>query len=301
MREWLKGVRARLRLVLEFARDWRRYERYSAPASHLLTSQSDARHIECQLTKDYHRVEKGLALATPKRPFGTDVAKRLTRVGALATQEPPAPYASYAQDALTALTRWNASGDVDSTIAPEAPAPSPAGASGVLTERRSIRHFDVTRPVGRDIVDEAVRLAQFAPSVCNRQPWLFRCFLGLDRTREVLQHQNGNRGFGDAVPALGVISVDLRLLGQAGERNQAWIEGGIFGMAFVTSLQTLGIASCMLNLSITNRKAEALRATVGMPAHEVPIMMVAFGYAVDGVRSARSPRRSLEEFVVYHD
>jgi nitroreductase len=58
-----------------------------------------------------------------------------------------------------------------------------------IRERRSVRGFVPDRPVPRDVICEALELAQRAPSNCNVQPW--RAFIasgaGCDRLRGALR------------------------------------------------------------------------------------------------------------------
>ncbi len=112
-----------------------------------------------------------------------------------------------------------------------------------------------------------------------------------------LSLQNGNSGFGSAVPTVALVTVDTQLFAGPGERNQGWIDGGLFSMSFVWALHGLGLDSCMLNLSLRNGRSDALRRTLDIPDYELPIMMIAIGYARPGHRVARSPRRPIDEIV----
>ena len=60
----------------------------------------------------------------------------------------------------------------------------------------------------------------------------------------------------------------------------------------------VGMDCCMLNLSATSSRADALREESGMPVSEVPIMMMAIGHGATDRRVARSPRLSLSEVLV---
>ena len=296
-----KGLRMRIRemrkrraLQREFVSDGERYV-VAAPLAEGASSSLNALQREAQLTRDYHRIEKGLALDAPKRPFGAAVAERLDALlPAAQAESPDAYYVAAATSARAALTAWNDGGAVDEIVAPEAP----DGSRGCddpevfFTSRHSVRNFQ-QGSVDPAIVAEAVRLATFSPSVCNRQPWKIRVFEGADVPR-ILKYQNGNRGFRENVPMLAVVSVELAHFSGPGERNQAWIEGGIFSSSLVWAMHGLGLDSCMLNLSITNSAADALREAAGIPASEVPIMMIAFGRGAEGHRVARSPRRELD-------
>lgn len=286
------------RTSADYRADRRRYRRYASSGDAVWSGMSQ-RQIEAQLTKDYHRVEKGMALPSPKRPFGTDVQNRLDQLLASLPDDGSTPaYASAARDAQSALRAWNGGAPIDDGVAPlaQAPgAPNLSEPSAFFASRHSVRHF-ADRIPARDSIDNATRLAMASPSVCNRQPWIVRYYAGAE-VPSILAHQNGNRGFRENVPAIAVISVDLALFGGAIERNQAWIEGGIFASSLMWAFHSLGLASCMLNLSMTTPSADALRRATGMQDQEVPIMMIAIGYAAEGHRRARSARRNPLEVV----
>jgi nitroreductase len=304
-----KGLRRRLRrglarfaAPLEFTRDGRRYLRHCAPADLYVDDSLRGRQLECQLTKDYHRVEKGLSLSAPKSPFGAEVERRLAMLIPLgASTSPNASYTRYAQDAHSALMRWNAGDGIDDEVSPPASGLPVSrwttdDVGAFITSRRSVRHFDPDRAVDTEILRHAVDLASNTPSVCNRQAWKVRFFLG-DRAKRVLQYQNGNAGFRQQIPCVAVVTVDSRLFAGISERNQPWIDGGLFSMSLVYALHGLGLQTCMLNMSVTNAQAERARKAIGADDAEQVVMMIAVGHAAAQYRIARSPRRNLDELV----
>ncbi|WP_197415835.1 nitroreductase family protein [Mycobacterium sp. IS-1742] len=292
------SVRYRMTLRSEFRTDRLRYGRHCLPGE-TSGSRVEPRNLEAQLIKDYHRIEKGLALPEPKRPFGVAVTNRLegnVRVGREAgTADLVLTSAETAQEALH---HWNVHGHISDDVAPVVKAGDRgiSNADRFFRSRHSVRDFE-SAEVPDDVLFNAVALALQSPSVCNRQAWLIRFYRDGDVSR-VLRHQNGNRGFSHVVPVVGLITVDTRLFSAPGERNQPWIEGGIFSMSLVWALHALGLDSCMLNMSVPNRQSDALREEFGLADSELIIMMIAIGYARPGYRVARSPRRQLEEVVV---
>ena len=288
----------RTRTRREFSSDGHRYIRYMTPKDGLAHAGLPSRNCEAQVTKDYHRIEKGLALRSPKRPFGKDVE---TRLNMLVSQVGDSAYGNHARTALEALASWNASGTVDNIVSPIAEH-APRGMldiEGFFSTRYSVRDFS-ERVVSCDLLERGSRIALSAPSVCNRQPWRCRYFTG-DSRRAVLEYQNGNRGFGSSIPVIGIVTVDLRLFSGVGERNQAWIEGGLFAMNLALALHALGLDTCMLNMSVTNSVADNLRHEFNIDDAEIIIMMLGIGYGREGHRRARSPRRSLSEVVSFYD
>ncbi|MEV8000931.1 nitroreductase family protein [Pseudarthrobacter oxydans] len=290
---------SRMEHAREFSLDRKRYMRNSAPSDDQASVRLGGRNLEAQLTKDYHRVEKGLALRDPKRPFGVGVLQRLDMLIPVAeVSSESANYVSFAQSARSALIEWNEGMPVMEDVSPVRKAT--VGGIDDLREffgtRRSTRDFD-ERAVSLDDLVEAVELAINTPSVCNRQAWHVRFQLESEDIVRSLAFQNGNSGFTENIPALAIVTVDARLFAGSGERNQGWIEGGLFSMSLVWALHGMGLDSCMLNMSLPNRRTDALRKEMDIPDNELVIMMIAIGYGREGHRVARSPRRNVAEVI----
>jgi nitroreductase len=165
-----------------------------------------------------------------------------------------------------------------------------------FSTRHSVRNFDSNRSVDISVLEDAARLAMFTPSVCNRQASKVYFVTGEEMKEVARKRQNGNTGFGD-IPVLAVVTVDTRLFAGPGERNQPWIDGGLFAMSLAWALHGVGLSSCMLNMSVANSVSDALRRDLQIEQHEVVIMQLAIGYPADGYRVARSPRRELGDVV----
>lgn len=295
--EATRTVYWRLRILRDFGEDRRRYQRYAMTAE-TSAGRLDPIQLEAQLTRDCHRVEKGLALPAPRRPFGIDLLKRLDAlIPAAEACGLDGDVVSAAHSARNALLQWNSGGDIDGAVAPVlVDKPRLASIHSLFETRHSVRDYS-DRPVDEELLREAAELAASSPSVCNRSPWIVRFFYGED-AHHALRYQHGNSGFGSSVPAVAVISVELGYFAGSGERNQAFIEGGIFACSLMWALHGLGLDSCMLNLSHPTPDADRLRDALGMPRSEVPIMMIAIGYGREGRRVSRSSRRSVDKIIV---
>ena len=115
--------------------------------------------------------------------------------------------------------------------------------------RCSVRQFE-RGSIDRGLLERAIRLAQKAPSVCNRQSARVLIYTDPDEMRIVLKHQDGNAGFGHDVAAVMVVTSDLSCFYKDGERNQAFVDdGGMFAVSLVYALHSLGLGSCLLNWS----------------------------------------------------
>ena len=298
-------MRARIETVevyLQYLRDARRYARLRTPLDWRLAERKGPRYVECQVVRDYHQVEKGLALPLPRRPFGAEVGERLE----VLTQAADAisDYMDCGRDALAALRSWNGEGVLDDAVVPLGKPGAMAGPDVDALEaffgsRHSVRNFEPNAP-SVELLDRAVRIAMRSPSVCNRQASRVDFFYG-HRAQELLALQHGNRGFGDTVPCVAVVSVDARLFRGTGERNQRWIDGGIFAMSLVWGLHAVGLSSCMLNWSRTEGASRRLRAAAALEDHFDVITFVAVGHAAAGTRVTRSARRPLSQVSFHHE
>ncbi|WP_205689482.1 nitroreductase family protein [Aurantiacibacter odishensis] len=165
-----------------------------------------------------------------------------------------------------------------------------------MRERRSIREFG-EGPIDPAVVEAAVTDALSTPSVCNRQG--FRAHYSLDRATidAALRQQNGNSGFGDRVPGLMIVTCSLSIFTASSERNQGFVDGGLFSMSLMLTLHHHGLGNCPLNWSASFRQDQNLRAAVSIPEDEVIIMMIAFGPMPEKPLAAGSRRYDLAHFL----
>lgn len=296
-----RAVFTELVTMREFLMDGWSYQRSTTPpiGKH---EKLEGELLETRLTMDYHRVEKSLALPEPRRPFGLTVGPRMqTLLDEAPDSDRMRPYYQYSLDALRALENWNETGVIDETVSPRPPQTNDTltqeQVQAFFSSRRSVRDFDPNRKPDTDLLLEAAKLATNTPSVCNRQASRLHLFTDRDEILRILSLQNGNAGFAETIPVLGVVTVRRGLFTGAGERNQRWIDGGLFAMTFVWSLHALGLNTCMLNWSMTNKATEKLRAVAGIDPAEDVIVLIAIGYGAEAHRIARSERRAVSEVV----
>ena len=298
----LRVVREAVLNGREFLVDWVRYVRHSTPTEGSVRADDAACHLETQIAKDSHRVEKALAMREPRGGFGAGPADRLTAL--LPEEGPDEPaWVVHGREALAAREGFNTTGERDPVLTvPLEPWPGldPAVLDGFFASRYSLRHFDAEKAVTRADIERATALAQRTPSVCNRQAARVHAFLGRADVDRILPLHQGSAGFGHDIPAVVVLTVDTRLMAGAGERNQQWIDGGLFAMSFSWALHGLGIGNIMLNWSRTNAATRALRTAADIPEHEDVLMLVGLGHPAPGARRTRSPRRAPAEVLRFH-
>jgi hypothetical protein len=136
--------------------------------------------------------------------------------------------------------------------------------------RRSIRQF-APGQISEAAIRQAAQIARTSPSVCNRQSC--HLYYSTDRSTiaEILSYTNGAGGFGDEAAAVFVITSELACFSQAAERNQGFIDGGIFAMTFALGMHALGYGSCFINWSATARRDRLLHRALGIRQSELVI------------------------------
>lgn len=285
--------------------------------------------LSAELLFQYHKLEKGLVMPGKPRLFGTDPVRatmalvRRWEAAGYPTSDPIyrgacATVACYRSalgvrgldresPVLDQVERFLAERQSlltsDSIVTP-VPLESPQGAEAgpwqafeaLSVARRSVRDF-LPNPVPKELVEKAVRVAALSPSACNRQPNKVILIEGREDIDRALAFQNGNRGFGHKIPLLAVLVVDSTGYFDGSERNQTYVDGGLFAMSLMFALRALGLGSCSLNWCVTPATDRAFRKLGHVREEETVMMMLAIGYPPEGVTVPLSPRRGAAEVI----
>jgi len=306
-----------LRLLGALARDHlydlRRYWRWSHGTD---TERTRGQSLHA-LYKGYHGVEKGLSLAEPRPGFGRDKIVQLqARLRAHGGRYGAADLAP-ALAALHCYDRFGRANDVEDaplsaflgefapddgsggtrTVTRDEIARAVAGTgAGFFWSRHSLRNF-APEPVAMELMAEAVEMARKTPTVCNRQGVRAHVF---ERAEQALSHQPGNRGFGHLASRAVVVTADLQAFAGVGERNQPFIDGGMFAMSLLYAFHALGLGACPLAWSMPAAADRRMRAALDIPDSEAVIMMIAVGHLPERFEAARSHRLGLDHFMRVH-
>lgn len=168
------------------------------------------------------------------------------------------------------------------------------------SSRRSLRDYDTKQTVDEKILKSAVDLAITAPSTCNRQSVKVHLVKDKELVKQVLSMQSGNRGFGHRVDKVLIITSDLQSWNVPGERFSPYIDGGIFAMNLLYALHYYHIGACPLNWSENVESNKKLHQLLGIPNHEIVIMMICCGMAPKEFKIVRSKRKSLNDILEEH-
>ena len=285
------------------------------------TKEKEKRHLEADLIFFYHKIEKGLALPSPKVAFGKknidyllNAIKKYVKkygweeVAVISLNTLFAYYSFNKQQGIDMKELYKEIVKLQSKI-PKEMVIEQGGTKILRNEeikanildferfvntRYSVRNFS-TDPVDLKQIEKAVEIAQKTPSVCNRQPSKVYVYQNKKEQEKILKYQNGNAGFGDTANLILIVTTDLKDFRGIIERNQVYVEGGLYSMSLMYALHAAGLGTCPLNLTMTNEKESQLKNAADIPESEIPIMMIAVGYIPEEIKVAESPRRKAKE------
>ncbi len=275
---------------------------------------------------EYHRLEKGFTMPERHMPFGQDVVhslvSRMSRCRHLYTDEfifrhavavlkryqilhqEEKAYEQLEQNLRTKLEAFLAfypeiQPDCIQSMSRDAYFSNCAAPFEEFSaSRHSVRHF--AGSVTMKQIEQAVSLARNAPSACNRQHARVHCICDKKMQSSILELQNGNRGFGHLADKLLIVTSDLCDLYCVEERNEPYINGGIFLMNLCYALHYNKVATCILNWFTSPEQDSKLRKVVGIPDNEVVICIVACGDCPEQFLYANSPRKPLQDILTIH-
>jgi nitroreductase len=316
----------RIRMVSNSLSDLIRYSKYSATFK---PSKSKISY-ESYIIFLYHKIEKGLSLRYVKVGFGKENINKLIIVledyyrihgwgdicqAALSSLE--AYYKFNNQKALSdieLLNKINKLKKYSLTYHSEEEVDCSGGIVEIFKKdinkskldfkefaysRYSIRNF-ISEEVDINIIREAISVAQKTPSVCNRQTSRVHIYSDTTIKNTVLKHQNGNAGFGENASKILIITNRLECFIGAHEKNQCYIDGGMYAMSLIYALHSLGVGTCALNLALNTVENIRLREAANISDSEVMIMMIAVGNIPDKFNVATSYRRDANRVMKIH-
>jgi len=298
----------------EFVGDFRRFAQYS------LGPNSAGTQLRAALTAATHGIEKGLSLASPRPWFGQEAIGRLvdlTReyidvhgrdhfvarsLGTLKAYLDFHEDQPKRDDRLIGLIEGLLSEHVEACSLDDRYGTIPRTQQeihekakvdwdGFVRTRHSIRAFS-DEPVDKALIEEAISMAQMTPSVCNRQTSRVLALSG--DVQGVLALQEGSSGFGHQAAYVLAIMTDTTSFFPE-ERNQRWIDGGMFSMSLVYALHSLGLGTCCLEWTSVREKDDKLREMLPIKDSEVVVVFIAVGQLPEHFSVACSPRLSRDE------
>jgi|SRR5690554_237102 len=164
--------------------------------------------------------------------------------------------------------------------------------------RKSVRNYTGEKVSHRKI-RKAISLSLSAPSVCNRQANTVYLLEDKQKIDKVLDIQGGFKGYEKNVSQLLILTNNRNYYYTVGERNQFYIDGGVFLLNLLYSLHFYKIANCPANWGKMVKDEKALEKIISIPKSEKIICMIPIGIAKEEFRVTLSKRRSVEETLVH--
>lgn len=290
-------------------------------------------HLEAQIIKLYHVIEKGLCMPDFRPRFGIvrvqhliDLMKRFVDRGGeksnrhfvsaviclqayrekhkdlnisvedIILTQTIAEFSDIAKSATS-----TARGGVDEVSREILFSHAQSSFADFAMSRRSCRSFEANIKVSNKSLENAIKIALHTPSVCNRQAWKVHVFHDRKAIDKLLSYQNGNVGFGHTIPCLLIVTMDLQCFDGVIERYQPWIDGGMFGMTLLLAIHHIQLGAVPLNWSVLPDADKGLRKAARIPGCESIVMLIGVGIPVQEFCIPISQRRLISEVLINHE
>lgn len=167
------------------------------------------------------------------------------------------------------------------------------------SSRHSTRHFD--GPANKDLVLKAISLAQNAPSSCNKQPTRIHYILNNRLVKDILLEQRGNRGFGQDICSIIVLTTNMSCYSQVGERRSGFVDLGIYTMNLLYALHYYKIGAIPLIWLSDKKRDKWIMEKLGGASEEIPVLIIGLGNVSETPSLVNSPRKEINEVLIMHE
>lgn len=306
--------------IVAFSYDRRRFLKYNAKRS---IGRNSRAQLDARMTFHAHAIEKGLSHQVIRLGFGKKALGMLIKNMNTYTQLAfPVDGTAY-QNALSVLREYivlHENNDLaidylesicSKSLLEEANS-NDSGLGGIevikstnkhdnrklnfkqLFENRwSVREYpDVS--VDKNLIGEVLEIARKTPSICNRQSSRATVIYSQDKIKEVLNLQGGITGY-KLPPVLIMITTDTSAFVGVNERNQVFIDGGLYAMSVLLGLEHVSLAACPLNAMLTVKNDKKMRRILNIPASENIIMFISVGHFMTDNKVPKSFRYNSDE------
>jgi nitroreductase len=162
--------------------------------------------------------------------------------------------------------------------------------------RASVRNF-IEDKIPMDTIEKVIELAKNAPSVCNRQPTKVYYLENKEKIDRVLKIQGGLTGYTKEITQLLIVVSDRNYYYSIGERNQLYIDGGLFLMNLLYALHYYKIAACPAHWGHPIEKDREILKEIPLSESEKVICVVPIGFPSNSFKTTLSLRRESQEIL----
>lgn len=162
-------------------------------------------------------------------------------------------------------------------------------------ERTSVREFS-KEPVPLEKIEKAITIALKSPSVCNRQPSRISIIRDKEQMETILKIQGGYKGYSMPDKLLLITASNSAFI-SPNERNEGFIDGGLFSMSLLYALEYKGLAACALNAMMDVNDEKKVKSILQIPKEESLIMFIAVGNFQEDILSPKSYRDNVADIM----
>ncbi|WP_417620225.1 nitroreductase family protein [Oceanihabitans sediminis] len=162
--------------------------------------------------------------------------------------------------------------------------------------RMSTRNFS-GKKIPVETIKKVLDIARTAPSVCNRQP--VRVYYTENKVKidKIFDIQRGLIGYSDSIVQLLVVVSDRNYFFSVGERNQLYIDGGIFLMNLLYALHYYKIGACPAHWGLNYQQDLDIQKVLNLSDSEKVICLVPIGIPKEKFKTTLSLRRDVDEIL----
>lgn len=162
--------------------------------------------------------------------------------------------------------------------------------------RRSVRSFTGEK-ISFETINKAIEIAKTAPSVCNRQPTRVYYVENKEKIDKILSIQGGLTGYTDNIKQLLVLVSDRNYFYSIGERNQLYVDGGIFLMNLLYALHYYHIGACPAHWGHNSNRDKKIKKEINLSDSEKVICLIPIGIPRESFLTTLSLRRDNDEIL----
>lgn len=161
--------------------------------------------------------------------------------------------------------------------------------------RSSVRDFS-GEEVENEKIFRALQNATKTPSVCNRQGWSVYLVEDRSKIKKLLELQKGFKGYPKLPDKVLTIAVSNSTFLSPVERNEAFVDGGLFAMSVIYGLEYERLAAVTLNAMMNYKDEKDIRKLIDIEESEQIILFIAVGQFKEKVVVPNSDRKNAETF-----
>ena len=164
--------------------------------------------------------------------------------------------------------------------------------------RYSIRDFS-SQAIDLSKIDAALKLCERTPSACNRQSWRVHVYTDKRMVHKMFVLQGGSKGFDCQMQCAILVCTDLRNYGFY-EQNLPYVDGGLYAMNLLYALHFYNLATIPLTMGHKCHKTNMIKKEMGIPKHEVPVLLIGVGSYKNDYKVAVSYRYPYNSYVNFN-